>query len=182
MYWWTKPDRMNFKLIYGLDVPYLSTDLLRLDSARDHVDESFLVFKFEESAIKNVSDFLISALHPVLICKRDICALFGNMFTYSFCPYNCIVDGEHYVMLAPQSEHICFDYTRSEYRRYDLPEPRNRISSIIRLYLRHDFTVTDSIFRVGDEISCKYELIVGDNFKRIYEKNRLTGLNFIEAI
>lgn len=182
MYWWTKPDRLNFRLIYGLDVPYLSTDLLRVDSAFDHFDESFLVFKFEEGVSKNVSDFLISALHPVLICRLDVCALFGSMFMSGFYRYNCIVDGANYVMIAPQTEHICFDYGRSEYRRYDLPAPRNRISSISKLYLRRDFMVKDSVFRVGDEISCKYELIVGDYFKLIYEKNSLTGLNFIEAV
>lgn len=182
MYWWTRPDRLNYRLIYGLDVPYLSTDFLRLDSACDHVDESLLMFKFEEGSGKNISDFLISALHPVLICRIDTCALFESIFMSRFYRYNCFVDGINYLMLACQSEHVCLDYGRSKYRRYDLPEPRNRISSISRLCLRQDLMVTDSIFRVGDEISCKYELIVGDDFKSIYEKNRLTGLNFIEAI
>jgi hypothetical protein len=72
-----------------------------------------------------------------------------------------------------------FDFLRSNYEKYQFDG--GDISRIFDLKLKEGFSTDLDLFRLSDPFVARFEIIVSDKFKDIYESNNLTGLRFAAA-
>lgn len=180
-YWRIIPDVKNYASAVGYRIPYSASDFLHLDGESARIEESILVFEFDIDSGLPLPNFFPSAYHPVMLLDEYAFRLCEEFFSRNSYIYNGRIEDKNLYIVAINIERSGFDYVESQYERYDLPPPRNRVRRIKRLNLVDGFKTDVDLFRLNDEREMRYELVCHDRFKKFYEENKLKGLRFVET-
>jgi hypothetical protein len=148
-----------------------------MEGARD-IDQSKLRFRFDKQRPLPIGDFAPTAKRGVLFARREIFELFGSInlpSRHKF--YTAKTDKYDLEIYVPMEEVDGFDVLKSSYEKYD----DGSISRIFELKLKKGLPTDLDIFRLNDPVVARFDIIVSDNFKYIYDSNKLTGLRFAAA-
>lgn len=174
LYWRTHQDSRNCAILGDWGNEYGSQDLLGMEGARD-IDQSKLRFRFDKQRPLPIGDFTPTAKRGVLFARREIFDLFGAIILQSRHKfYTAKTDKYDIEIYVPMEEVSGFDFLNSSYEKYD----DGSISRIFELKLKKGFWTDIDIFRMSDPVVARFDIIVSDKFKDIYESNKLTGLRF----
>ena len=181
MYWRIRIDK-KYTWVVTHNLPYSSIDYLNFENQMDIIDKDLIRYDLDSERTSVVSNIFPSSLFPVLILDKRSFDCLGSFFSESRDRiYNGTVSNVTVKIVAVGAEEFGFDYERSQYDRYDLPPPKNRIRSVKNLRLLTKFKSKNEIFRLRDEYGLRFELICSDIFKSKYEKCKVSGLKFIET-
>ncbi|WP_421914661.1 hypothetical protein [Mesorhizobium sp.] len=149
-----------------------------MEGARD-IDQSKLRFRFDKQRPLPIGDFA-PAKSGVFFAKRGIFDLFGSIILQSRHKfYTAKTDKYDLEIYVPMEEVDGFDFLRSNYEKYDYDG--GDISRIFDLKLKEGFSTNLDVFRIGDPFVARFDIIVSDKFKNIYDSSKLTGLRFVAA-
>jgi hypothetical protein len=177
LYWRAEQDIRNYAILGDWGNDYGSQDLLGMEGARD-IDQSKLQFRFDKQRPLPIGDFVPTAKRGVLFARREIFELFGSITLRSRHKfYTAKTDKYDLEIYVPMEEVDGFDFLNSSYEKYD----DGSISRIFELKLKNGFSTDLDLFRLHDPVVARFDVIVSDNFKNIYDSNKLTGLRLTAA-
>lgn len=181
MFWRVRRDQ-NFLIAITHHLPFSHYDFLKIGHFWTDVSLKDIAYELDINSGLPIPNIFPSSLHPVLLMDDKSFSLLGRFFSRSdFFVYDGKIESEHLNIVACKTAISGFDYDRSEYQRYDLAPPKDRIKKINKLRLRPNFATSYDLFRLSDEWALEFELIASDAFKSEYEAGRLTGLRFVAA-
>ncbi|QKD04696.1 hypothetical protein EB235_27080 [Mesorhizobium loti R88b] len=150
-----------------------------MEGARD-IDQSKLQFRFDKQRPLPIGDFVATSIKSGFFARREIFELFGPIILqrrHKF--YTAKTDKYDLEIYVPMEEVDGFDFLRSNYEKYEYDG--GDISRIFDLKLKEGFSTDLDVFRLSDPFVARFDIIVSDKFKYIYESNNLTGLRFAAA-
>jgi len=175
MFWRVKWDLLNYRIMWSRN-PYSFRDFLEIEPIHPFVSEHLLNYEFDDETDLPVPDFQVGAIGGVLVCTREVWKWFEPLKITNFRTYQGRCDGIDLQFNCCLLEISGFDFEKSSYRTFEGDE---EIEVIHDLKLREYFYTPYDIFRLNDNWGCRFELLVSDKFKEIYDENELTGLSFL---
>ncbi|BAV50752.1 hypothetical protein MesoLj113a_67200 [Mesorhizobium sp. 113-1-2] len=177
LYWRTQQDSRNYAILSDWGNDYGPQDFLGMEGARD-IDQSKLQFRFDKQRPLPIGDFVATSIRSGFFARREVFELFGAIILQSRHKfYAAKTDKYDIEIYVPMDEVDGFDFLTSSYEKYD----DGSISRIFELKLKNGFSTELDIFRMNDPVVARFDIIVSDNFKNIYDSNKLTGLRFAAA-
>ncbi|TRD01134.1 hypothetical protein [Mesorhizobium sp. WSM4305] len=174
MYWRAEQDSRNYSILVDDGNDYGSQDFLEMEGARK-IDQRKLSFRFDDERALPVGDFVPTSQLGVLFAKREIFDLFGHVISRGkHTSYTARTDKYDLEIYVPMEEIGGFDFARSSYETFDDGD----IYRIHDLKVINGFKTSFDVFRLNDNFGTRFHIIVSDNFKNIYDSERLTGLRF----
>lgn len=177
MFWRINRDALNYKVLADDGNTYDSHDLLQFGDIPVYIDVNKLTFS--ESDDQNLPSADFYPFKPgILAASSKVFDIFDEEIRKSeHVFYKAKNRGLQFDILVVEEELNGFDYDRSVYELF----PDGEIWSVDRLFLKSDFRTNLDIFRLKDEFSLRFELIVSERFKNKYDDFSLTGLRFFST-
>ncbi|RAZ86988.1 hypothetical protein DPM33_26980 [Mesorhizobium hawassense] len=173
-YWRVEQDARNFAILADDGNDYGSQDFLEMEGARK-IDPRKLQFIFDDERPLPIGDFVPTFQLGVLFAKREVFDLFGpSILSGRHALYTARTDKYDLQIYVPMEEVSGFDFERSSYDTFDDGD----VWRMYELKLAEGFFTDFDIFRLNDNPGTRFHVIVSDNFKEIYDSNKLTGLRF----
>ena len=151
-----------------------SQDFLEMEGAAQ-VDRDTLQFRFDDERPLPIPDFVPSSHPGVIFARSEVVSLFWPLLAESrHRSYAATTNLGALQIYATMEEISGFDFLRSKYETFDDGD----IWEIYELRLVDGFSTNSHLFRLNDNWGTRFQIIVSDAFKNVYDKHRLTGLRF----
>ncbi|MGI9350809.1 MAG: imm11 family protein [Rhizobiaceae bacterium] len=132
---------------------------------------------FDRREYSAIAEFPYSGTRT-FVCRPDITNIFGKMFEQTCRTMNVNVENSLFNLHIVDNELDAIDW---ELSKYTFSGENKNVPRFKKLLLRPDFETEIDIFRLVGSPACRLQIIVSENFKRIYDENKFTGLRFAKA-
>ena len=131
---------------------------------------------WEKNARFPIQDF-ISPASVVFTCLPKTFILFQKLIEGSYITFPLFVEGEEYISFRPIIFLDLLDHEHSEYRVLE----SGTYSNFKKIILKQPPDTEIHFFGLEGQFGLRMKTIVSDKFKKIYDENNLTGLQFRKA-
>lgn len=112
-----------------------------------------------------------------LSCSRAVFALFSDLLGDFVAMFPLCVDHKEWVTFRPTVFLNNIDMTKSDYLRFEDGEPYG----FRHIILRSPPDMNAPIFGFSHPETARFKVVVSDQFKDIFDRNKLKGVSFFQA-
>lgn len=177
-YWRVHHDADGYLGLITIGPIFIPLDLYLVDGGLDFsCIPNDMRFRFERRKGISKPDF-VAFTSCSLLCKKELFDVFVQKCELDIYCSELDIDNKLYALSTIKTELAAFDINRSI---YTLVEDGDNITTIDRLRLRRDFQTEYDLFRLSEYYALRSKLFCSDKFRKIYEDNGFTGLEFSDA-
>lgn len=177
-YWRIHHDADGYLGLITLGQIFVPQDLYLVDGGLDFsCIPNDMRFRFQRKKGKSKPDFLLYN-NWSLLCRNEILDVFIQQCKIDIYRSELKIDDKLHTLVTVKTELSAFDPKRSIFTLF---EDGDNIFTMDKLRLKPDFETDYDLFRLSEYYALRTELFCSDKFKKVYEDNGFTGLEFYDA-